>query len=184
MRLAKRLNRIAHAGGALFIVNDRVDVALASGTDGVHLGPADMPPADARRILGAGRLIGVSVGTVREARLAAPHASYFGVGAIFGSKTKTDAGPAVGLRRLREIGQACPGRPLVAIGGIDAGDIGDVARAGTAAAAVVSAIAGAGDMTRAARRLAAGFASAKNRRVGAPCPTGAAAARWASHRPG
>lgn len=166
LRLATRLNRIAHARGALFIVNDRVDVALASDADGVHLGPEDMPPADARRVLGAGRLIGVSVGTVREARLASPHASYVGVGAIFGSKTKTDAGPPVGLRRLREIGQACPGRPLVAIGGIDAGNIGDVARAGAAAAAVVSAIAGAADMTQAARRLAAGFASAENGRAG------------------
>lgn len=162
VRLAKRFKRIAQARGALFIVNDRVDVALAADADGVHLGPEDMPPADARRVLGAGRLIGVSVGTVREARRASPHASYFGVGAIFGSKTKTDAGPPIGLRRLREIGQACPGRPLVAIGGIDAGNIGDAARAGAAAAAVVSAVAGAADMTEAARRLAAGFASAKN----------------------
>lgn len=169
VRLAKRLNRIAHARGALFIVNDRVDAALAADADGVHLGPEDMPPADARRILGGERLIGVSVGTVREARLASPHASYFGVGAIFGSKTKSDAGPPVGLRRLREIGQACPGRPLVAIGGIDAGNIEDAARAGAAAAAVVSAIAGAADVTQAARRLAAGFASAANgRAAGAP----------------
>lgn len=160
LRLAKRLNRIVQAHGGLFIVNDRVDVALASGADGVHLGPDDMLPADARRVLGAERLIGVSVGTVDEARLAAPHASYFGVGAIFGSRTKADAGPPVGSQRLREIGQAHPGRPLVAIGGIHEGNIADVARTGAAAAAVVSAMARAPDVEIAARRLAAGFGSA------------------------
>lgn len=160
VRLAKRLNGIARAHGALFIVNDRVDAALASGADGVHLGPDDMSPADARRILGAGRLVGVSVGTIDEARLAAPHASYFGVGAIFASKTKADAGWPVGVRRLSAIGRACPGRPLVAIGGIHEGNIAEVARAGAAAAAVVSAIARAADMEKAARRLAGGFGSA------------------------
>lgn len=160
VRLAKRLNRIARAHGALFIVNDRVDAALASGADGVHLGPDDMSPADARRLLGAERLVGVSVGTIDEARLAAPHASYFGVGAIFASKTKADAGLPVGVRRLREIGQACPGLPLVAIGGIHEGNIAEVARAGASAAAVVSAIARTADMQRAARRLARGFGSA------------------------
>lgn len=161
VRLAKRLNPIVRAHGALFIVNDRVDVALASDADGVHLGPDDMLPADARRILGVERLIGVSIGTVTEARLAGPHASYFGVGAIFGSKTKTDAGSPVGLQRLREIGQAYPDRPLVAIGGIHEGNIADVARAGAAAAAVVSAIVRARDMKKAAQRLADNFGSAR-----------------------
>lgn len=163
VRLAKRLNRIARAHRALFIVNDRVDVALAADADGVHLGPDDMLPADARRILGAERLIGVSVAGIDEARRAGPHASYFGVGAIFGSKTKPDAGPPVGLGRLRAIGRACPDRPLVAIGGIHAGNIADVARAGAAAAAVVSAVACASDARQAARRLAAGFRSAEKR---------------------
>ncbi len=160
VRVAKRLQRVVRARGALFIVNDRVDVALASDADGVHLGPDDMSPADARRILGVGRLIGVSVGTVAEARVALPHASYLGVGAIFGSTTKADAGSPVGVRRLKEIGQACPEVPLVAIGGINESNIGAIARAGAAAAAVVSAIVCAADIPQAARRLAAGFGSA------------------------
>lgn len=158
--LAKRLNRMTKTANALFIVNDRVDVALAADADGVHLGPDDMPPEEARRLLGPRRLVGVSVGTLQEARLAAPWASYLGVGAIFGSSTKGDAGPPVGVARIREIGRAFPQLPLVAIGGIHSDNIAHVAQAGAAAAAVVSAVVGQPDMRQATRNLCAGFQDA------------------------
>ena len=76
---ASWLEQLAQANQAVFIVNDRVDAALASGADGVHLGPDDMKPADARRLMGPDKLVGVSVATVEEAKAAAPYVSYFGV---------------------------------------------------------------------------------------------------------
>ncbi len=156
---ARRLGAIAHDAGALFILNDSVAVALAADADGVHLGTEDMQPADARRLLGRERLIGVSTGTVEEATAMAPYASYLGVGAIFGSKTKLDAGDPVGTKRIREIrmalGASCP--PIVAVGGIDAGNIASVAEAGASAAAVISAVASAGDMLAATQTLITNF---------------------------
>jgi thiamine-phosphate diphosphorylase len=116
-----------------------------------------MPPADARRLLGPDRLLGVSVGTVEEARTAAPYASYFGVGAIFGSQTKADAGPAVTPDRIREIRTAVPSIPIVAIGGIHARNIPLVAAAGGEAAAVVSAVVNAPDMIGAVQELSERF---------------------------
>jgi hydroxymethylpyrimidine kinase/phosphomethylpyrimidine kinase/thiamine-phosphate diphosphorylase len=150
---AKRLATLARSAGALFIVNDRVDVALAADADGVHLGPQDMAPEDARRLLGPERLIGVSVSSVAEAASLAAHASYFGVGAIFATATKSDAGAPIGLTPLEEIRRAFPAHPIVAVGGIGPETIGDVLAAGADAAAVVSAIAGAADMEGAAREL-------------------------------
>lgn len=157
VELSKRFCRVSRDAQTLFIVNDRVDVALASDADGVHLGPDDMMPEDARRLLGPDKLVGVSVATVEEAKAAAPHASYFGVGAIFGSKTKLDAGEPIGVERIREIKAAFPDIPVVAIGGINADNIAEVARAGADAAAVVSAIVAAPDMEAATRELVARF---------------------------
>jgi thiamine-phosphate diphosphorylase/hydroxymethylpyrimidine kinase/phosphomethylpyrimidine kinase len=151
--LARSLAARARSAGVLFIVNDRVDVALAAGADGAHVGPDDMPPADARRLLGPERLLGVSVGTVAEAQAAAPNASYFGVGPIFGTRTKSDAGDAVTPARIREIRAAAPGIPIVAIGGISRENIGEIAAAGAEAAAVVSAVVAAPDMAAAVREL-------------------------------
>lgn len=159
--LVQRLGTIAREAKSLFIVNDRVDVALASGADGVHLGPDDMTPADARRLLGPDKLVGISVATVGEAKAAAPYASYFGVGAIFGSKTKLDAGEPIGVERIREIKAAFPDIPIVAIGGINADNIGEVAGAGADAAAVVSAVVAAPDMEAATRELVARFEAGK-----------------------
>jgi len=157
LTLARELAVQARAAGILFLVNDRVDVALAADADGLHVGPDDMPPADARQLLGPERLLGISVGTVAEAEAAAPHASYFGVVAIFGSQTKADAGPAVGLARIAAIRAVAPGIPIVAIGGIAAGTIAQVAAAGADAAAVVSAVVTAPDMGAAVRGLAERF---------------------------
>lgn len=146
IEMARRLANMAWEAGALFIVNDRVDVALASDADGVHLGPDDMHPRDARRLLGPNHLVGISVSSVEEAAALAPFASYLGVGAIFGTSTKSDAGPPVGVERIAELKAAFPLLPVVAIGGIGAGNIGDVVSAGADAAAVVSAVVAAPDM--------------------------------------
>ena len=159
--LARRLNEKTRAADALFIVNDRVDVTIASDADGVHLGPGDMEPGDARRLLGPEKLIGVSVSSVEEAASAAPYASYFGVGAVFGSATKRDAGAPIGTERIREIKAAYPRIPIVAIGGISAENIAGIAEVGADAAAVVSAIVGAPDMEAATRDLRERFEAAR-----------------------
>ena len=99
--------------------------------------------------------IGVSVASVAEATKASPYASYFGVGAVFGSKTKLDAGAPIGLDRLREIKAAFPHVPIVAIGGINRDNIAQVRDTGVEAAAVVSAVVGAEDMETATRELVA-----------------------------
>jgi thiamine-phosphate pyrophosphorylase len=91
--IAHELRRLTLQHNALLIVNDRVDIALACDADGVHLGPDDMPPQAARRLLGPHRIIGVSCGDAEEARNAAAHsADYIGAGAVFGTLTKADAG--------------------------------------------------------------------------------------------
>jgi len=159
--IASDLINKGSAANALFIVNDRVDVALASDADGVHLGPDDMRPEDARRMLGHDKLVGVSVASVKEAGAAAPYASYFGVGAIYGSKTKLDAGEPIGVGRIREIKAAFPKIPIVAIGGITLDNIADVAAAGAEAAAVVSAVVQAPDMEVATRELVWRFQTGK-----------------------
>lgn len=159
VRVSQRLAEIAHAQDALFIINDRVDVALAAQADGVHIGPDDLSPQEARQILGPERIIGVSINSIAEARVAAPYASYFGVGAIYGTATKADAGAAIGIGRLAEIKAAFPNHPIVAIGGIALGNIAEVRGAGANAAAVVSAIIAAPNMTEITRQLVARFAA-------------------------
>lgn len=153
IRLARRLCAMAHRSGALFIVNDKVDIALASGADGVHLGPDDMAPAQARTILGPDRLIGVSVSTLEEALPLEPYASYFAVGAIYGSTTKGDAGHPVGTEPIRLISTRYPDIPIVAIGSINKENIAPVKRAGADSAAVISAVVCAPDMEQATREL-------------------------------
>lgn len=161
INLAQSLEMAIRQAHGLFLINDRVDVALASHADGVHLGPDDMRPKDARHLMGPDKLVGVSVATLEEAKVAAPFASYFGVGAIFGSKTKSDAGKPIGVGRIREIKAAFPDIPIVAIGGINADNIAEVAAAGADAAAVVSAVVGAPDMEAAIRELVARFEAGK-----------------------
>lgn len=150
---ARRLRHLTQEAGALLLINDHVDVALVTEADGVHLGPEDFGPSIARRVLGPDKLVGVSVNSVQEAELAAPFASYFGVGAIFGSSTKSDAGPPIGLGRIGEIKAAFPHIPVVAIGGISRENIASVAEAGANAAAVISAVVSAPDMEAATREL-------------------------------
>lgn len=146
------------------IVNDRADIALAAGADGVHVGQDDLPCAEVRRLVGPEMLIGVSVGNAREA-LAAERAGadYLGVSPLFATPTKPDAPPPTGLEGLRQI-RAATSLPLVAIGGIQAGHAAEVLRAGANGLAVVSAILAAADPEAAARELAAAIGAARPRR--------------------
>lgn len=153
--LAHRMRQQAHAFGAAFIVNDRVDIALACQADGVHLGPDDLPVEAARLLLGPHKIIGASCGSMEEARQAEiSGASYIGAGAVFGTLTKADAGEAIGLETLRAIASATR-LPVAAIGGININNVRSVIEAGAQMACVVSAVVGAGDAAQmqAATRL-------------------------------
>lgn len=153
-RAIEMRRRLAPRGVPL-IINDRLDVALAARADGVHLGQSDLPCAEARRIAGADFLIGVSVGSPEEAiRAERDGASYVAASPVFATPTKTDAPPPVGLAGVAAIRRATR-LPLVAIGGIHAGNAGEVARAGADGIAVVSAIMAAEDPAAAARHLRA-----------------------------
>jgi len=124
----------------LLVVNDRPDLAMASGADGTHLGEEDLPASEARRILGPHALLGVSTHSV-EAGLAAASlpVDYVAIGPVFPTKTKRDAAPAVGLEAVRALASAID-RPVVGIGGIDARNAREVLDAGAAAVAVISAL--------------------------------------------
>jgi len=150
--LGRELRAITREAGVLFIVNDRADLAVALDADGVHVGQDDLPADLARRVVGPDRLVGVSAATVEEARIArAMGADYIGVGAIYGTATKLDAGAAIGTAA---IGMLKPlGLPIVGIGGIGAGNAAEVVVAGAAGVAVVSAIIAADDPEAAARAL-------------------------------
>jgi len=142
------------AGKAIFIINDRLDVARAADADGVHLGQDDLPAAVARRIWGPEKIIGVSVGNVEEAlRAEADGADYLGAGAIFATPTKTDA-QAIGLKGLEEICRTVD-IPVVGIGGINKSNVLQIIAAGAAGVAVVSAVVSAPDVTKAAAELLA-----------------------------
>lgn len=151
---ARQICALCRRYGVPFIVNDDLDVALACGADGIHVGQDDMPAAEVRRRAGRRLIVGVSAHTPEEARLAeAAGADYLGAGAVFGSATKTDASlltPA-GLQAVC----AAVHIPVVAIGGVNAGNILQLQGSGAAGAAVVSGIFGAPDITAACRKLRA-----------------------------
>ena len=156
LRLAELLRARTAQAGALLIINDRVDVALAVGADGVHLGQEDLPITVARSLLPAGSVIGVSTHSLAEAREAErAGADYLGFGCMYSSPTKKDVTAPQGLERLREV-TAAVGIPVVAIGGIGRDRLGEVKAGGAAAAAVISALAVA-DPEAAARELVAAF---------------------------
>ncbi|MGE5698768.1 MAG: thiamine phosphate synthase [Deltaproteobacteria bacterium] len=152
--LALGLRRLTREARIPFIVNDRLDVAMAVGADGVHVGQDDLPASVARRILGPGKILGVSAETVEEALAAQKDgADYLGVGPVFEARgTKADAGAPLGLELIARIRKGC-GLPIVAIGGINAENARSVREAGADAVAVISAIASADDISRAAMHL-------------------------------
>jgi thiamine-phosphate pyrophosphorylase len=143
--MAAALCPLVQGGGGTFIVNDRCDVALAVGADGVHLGQEDLPLADARPMLGREKRIGVSTHNLAQALEAeAGGADYIGFGPIFPTTTKENPDPVVGVAGLREV-RARVRIPIVAIGGITARNAAEVMAAGADAVAVVSAILAAPD---------------------------------------
>lgn len=140
---------------AMFIVNDRPDVALALGADGVHVGQEDVPISICRRILGADAIIGLSCHSSEDHAGASEDADYLTAGPVFATPTKPDR-PAVGLG-LVSAAAAHVDRPWFAIGGIDASNIGEVRDAGATQVAVVRAITAASDPAAAVRALLAGI---------------------------
>lgn len=151
---AKIISGIAYEMNRIFIVNDRVDIAIASDADGVHLGQDDMPLEDARILMGDDKIIGISVGDAEEAVIAYEGgADYIAIGPIFGTGSKEDAGEAVGLDAIIRIKDVVQDIPLVAIGGINLGNIKDVIRSGADSAAVISAVVGKEDIKKAAHSL-------------------------------
>lgn len=136
-----------------FIVNDRVDVAMAVGADGVHLGTDDLPVTMARRLLGAGAIIGASANTPDEARRAeADGASYLGVGTVFPTRSKNNIKSIIGIEGLKNIVTRVH-IPVVAIGGITPDHIEQVMQTGAAGVAVISAVFGRGQPMSDTRQL-------------------------------
>lgn len=135
------------------IINDRIDIALACGADGVHIGQEDMPYLQARRLMGTQAIIGLSVETWADVEAAEKlDVSYIGVSPVFVTPTKTDTKEPWGLDGLRKI-KSFSRHPVVAIGGIHLSNAQEVIRAGADCLAVVSAICSADDPFEAGRRL-------------------------------
>ncbi len=135
---AFKLKRICK--GNIFLVNDRIDIALAVGADGVHLGQEDLPYAVARKLLGKKKIIGLTVRSLREAKAAQKlGADYLGVSPVFSTTTKKGAGPPVGVRLINEIKKAVS-IPLVAIGGINLLNAKEVILSGADGLCAISAI--------------------------------------------
>ncbi|MGA2313095.1 MAG: thiamine phosphate synthase [Xanthobacteraceae bacterium] len=150
---ARVLKRLLAPLRVPLLINDRIDVALAAGADGAHVGQQDMPVALARQLLGPAAIIGLSItelGQVRDRDVEL--ADYLGVGPIFAQSTKLDATPPLGLGGLAEVRRAS-GKPIVAIGGVSAANADAVRSAGADGIAVVSAIMGADDPRAAAAAL-------------------------------
>ena len=155
---ARAIKAALAPSGVPFIVNDRVDVALAANADGVHLGQDDMDVRDARRLLGSEAIIGQSVKTATQAQ-AAPleHLSYVAIGGVFATSSKDNPDPPIGVEGLRTIVQAVrarmPGFPIGAIAGIDERNAADVIAAGADGVAVISALSFAPDPAQATGKL-------------------------------
>lgn len=137
-----------------FVVNDSVEIAVRSGADGVHVGQSDIKGRNIREMIGPERILGISAGTVEEARKAEQAgADYIGVGAVFGTSTKKDA-RNLSVEKLREI-SASVSIPVVAIGGINRGNVRELSGSGVDGIAVISALFGAEQPGKAAAELAA-----------------------------
>lgn len=151
--VGREMAAITRKAGAILIVNDRLDVAIACGADGVHFGQDDMRVGTARQLVPPGFIIGVSVGTVEEATDAEREgADYVALSPAFPTTSKDDAGPGHGLERLREIRRAVS-IPVIAIGGINRQNVRDVIAAGADGIAVISAVVARPDIAAAAREL-------------------------------
>ncbi len=159
---ALKLRDITRKRGVLFIINDRVDLAMAADADGVHLGQDDLPLKYARKILGKAKIVGVSANNVEQAIQAEKDgADYVAVSAIFSTPTKPDA-PPLGLQTITDIKRSV-NIPVVAIGGIKHENVAQVAEAGADCIAVISAVVSADNIKEAARKLREKFLAAKEK---------------------
>lgn len=153
LSIALKIREIAHSSGATFVINDRLDLALAADADGVHLGHEDLPVPFARRVSPKGFIIGTSVRTVQEAMIAETEgADYVALSPIFDTATKADAGPGNGLDVLKKIKSAVS-IPVIAIGGINKNNVCQVIDSGADGVAVISAIVGQKDIVKATAEM-------------------------------
>jgi thiamine-phosphate pyrophosphorylase len=160
LAIARKLKNLCAENNVLFIVNDYLDIALAVGADGLHLGQEDLPVGEARRLLPIDMMMGVSVTTVKQAREAeAVGADYIAVGSMYPTLSKETA-KVVGLEKLRRV-RGVVGLPLVAIGGINQDNAGEVAAAGADAVAVIGAIMQTESIEKASRQLIKAFERGK-----------------------
>lgn len=157
--LGSRLLPIVRSAGALLFVNDRVDVALAIGADGVHVGPDDIPVSAVRRAVPDGFLVGASTDDPGEAkRLRVDGADYLGCGTVYPTASKADAGATIGLDGLQRVVEAVDA-PVVGIGGLTPSRAEAVSRTGAAGAAAIGAIMGADDIGGVVRAFLAAWSS-------------------------
>lgn len=157
LETARALRELTREVGALLFVNDRMDVALAAGADGVHLGPDDIPVAPARRAAPPGFLIGYSTDDPRQAREAqADGADYIGCGTVYATASKADAGEVIGPAGLGRVVEAVS-IPVVGIGGITPQQAAEVSRVGADGIAAIGAVMAADDPGEAARGFLSAF---------------------------
>jgi len=153
LALGRRLQELARASDALLFVNDRLDVALALGADGVHVGPDDLPVAAVRAAAPPGFLVGASADDPQVARrLVGEGANYIGCGTVYATSTKPDAGDVIGLAGLEQVARAVD-VPVIGIGGVTAARSAEVAATAAAGVAVVGAVMAAPDVGAAVRGL-------------------------------
>ena len=161
MPQARAIQALCRSHGAVFIVNDRLDLALAAEADGVHLGQEDLPAEAARPLLPRGRILGVSTHNREQAEAArASGADYIGFGPMFATDTKDTGYTPRGLEALRDIRAAVP-LAILAIGGINLENVAEVIAAGATAPAVISAIVAAPDITATAAEFSRRILKAK-----------------------
>ncbi len=150
---ALEIQKLCRTHNAIFIVNDRLDIALAVNADGVHLGQQDLPAEAARKLFGKSKIIGISVSSVAEAEEAVrTGCDYVGLGHIFPTPSKKKLGQPLGPNAITEISQRLP-VPVIAIGGITGANVCEVIRAGATGIAVISAVAASADPAQAASEL-------------------------------
>ncbi|PTX99105.1 thiamine phosphate synthase [Opitutus sp. ER46] len=157
---ARALHEMLRVRGVPLVINDAVDLALAVNAEGVHVGQSDMPTDVVRRLLGPGRLLGLSITELAQLQVVGAEVDYLGVGPVYATPTKPDAAPPLGLDGLRAV-KAQARLPVVAIGGINLANAAAVFAAGAAGVAVVSAFSQAADPAAVARALRAAKGAAR-----------------------
>jgi thiamine-phosphate pyrophosphorylase len=161
LELARALKALLDPMGVPLLINDRIDIALAAGAAGCHVGQTDLPVAEARALLGPAAILGTSLDAVEQARAVDPEdLDYVAYGPFAATATKADAGPPIGAAGLAAV-RALTALPLVAIGGVHAGNLGQAIEAGADGVAVVSAIMAAADPAEASRGLRSAIEAAR-----------------------